>query len=134
MNATSDAVVTHFDSKFTTTVETPGCKVDRSDDCASVIGEKKFCVKLQIFQFMYLDAHVVEYANTPDAFDQLFFFQRVRGTHHHLNFYSAPACAHQALNNHRILIPFVLYPQSVPHFINELRYSLSPIACAPDKV
>jgi len=49
-----------------------------------------------------------DFVARTDAFQQLFFFERVRRPRHRMHFHSACFRPHQVFDNHLVLIPFIL--------------------------
>src|ERR1035437_1536502 len=126
--------VPYLDSKLATAVEATGGEIDGTDNRSHSVGEEQLGVKFQPFEFVYLDAHIIQDAQAPNALNQLLLLQLVRRPCHEMNFHPPAVGPHQAFDNDRVLIAFVLQPQGVLGLVDELAHSLPPISDTPDEM
>src|SRR5450631_668546 len=126
--------VSHLDSQFSATIKAAGRQVDGSYDGTGVISEQHLGMKLEMFQFVNLDADIVHGAQSADGFDQLFLLQFVRGTSHDVDLDAPRRRPYQALNDHRVLITLVLQKDRLLRVIDELRNAVSAVSGAPNQM
>src|SRR5712691_5705467 len=134
VQAIDDVIVVYLDRQLAPVVEAAGGEVDRADDGRHAVGKEELAVELQVFEFVNLDAHVVQDPQPSDALDELFPVQGVRWTRHDVDLYAAARGADEALDDHRVLKPLVLDEERVPGVIDELTDSLASKLRTPDEV
>ncbi len=101
-----------FNRQLSSAIEASRRQIDGPDDRAGVIGKQHFAVQFQVLQLMHLDSHIVHDAQAANTLRQFLFLQFVRRTRHHMHFHAALLSADQPLDDHGILIAFVLDEQA----------------------
>jgi len=66
-HALDNVFVGNFNAEFPATVETARREINGADDQAFAIDQHHFRVQLQMLQFMYFDAYVLQGAQASDA-------------------------------------------------------------------
>ena len=125
--------IVDFDGEFAAGIEAARREIDGTNDGAGVIGEQHLAMKLQVFEFVNLDADVVEDAEAADAFGELVFFQLVGRAGHDVDLDAAFLGANQALDDDLVLIAFVLNKESVLGIVDEAGNAVATVSVTPDK-
>ena len=131
--ACDDIGIAHFDGQFPPAIEASRSQVDRADDRRDSVRQKHLRVQPQVLEAVDLDSHVVEDAQSADAFDQLLFLERVRRPRHHVDLHSAPARSNQVLDDDGVLIPLVLQEERVLGAVDESADRVPPTG-TPDEM
>ncbi len=79
MDPLDDMFVPHLDSKLAPAVEATRREVDGTDNRSHPVGEEQLSMKFQAFKFVYLDAHIIQDAQAPNASISFSFFSLCGG-------------------------------------------------------
>ena len=134
LNTLDNRFVMDLDGQFTTAVKTARGKIDRADDHMLAVGQHQLGVQLEALEAVHLGAEVLQNAQSLDTLDQLALLEEVGRSGKYMQLYPATRRAHQTLDDHLVLVAFILQEQRFLGGIDEASDPVAAVDVAPHEM